>query len=94
MNIDRLLVDPTPELDTTLFTRPSKPSSLNGLVVGILDISKARGDVFLDRLAEHFDKNGVSIRRFRKPTVVRPAPLSLQQRIASECDLLVEGLAD
>ena len=44
------LVDPTAEMEAVNRTRPERPASLNGLKVGLLDISKARGNVFLDRL--------------------------------------------
>lgn len=89
-----LLVDPTGETESTARVRPSRPVSLNGLTVGILDISKARGNVFLDQLAQRFNQAGVSVKRYRKPTFARPAPLPLAQQIATEVDLVVEGLAD
>lgn len=88
------LVDPTGEASSSARPRPERPPSLNGLSVGILDISKARGDVFLDRLAERFKNSGVDIKRYRKPTFARPAPVALSQRIATEVDVIVEGLAD
>ena len=56
--------------------------------------SKPRGDVFLDRIAERLDARGIEVRRYRKPTVARPAPLEIQQAIAEECDVMIEGLAD
>jgi 16S rRNA G527 N7-methylase RsmG len=69
-------------------------SRLDGLAVGLLDISKARGNVFLDRVAELLQARGVTVRRYRKPTFTRPAPTELAQQIAAECQLVVEGLAD
>jgi hypothetical protein len=89
-----LLVDPTGETESTARVRPARPSALTGLTVGILDISKARGNVFLDQLAQRFSQAGVSVKRYRKPTFARPAPLPLAQQIATEVDLVVEGLAD
>ena len=47
-----LLVDPTGETESIARPRPARPLSLDGLTVGILDISKARGNVFLDRLEQ------------------------------------------
>ena len=88
------LVDPTAEQKIAGRARLPRPASLDGLTVGVLDISKPRGDVFLDRLAERLGALGVSVKRYRKPTVIRPAPLELQQTIAAECDIVVEGLAD
>jgi hypothetical protein len=64
------------------------------LTVAVLDISKPRGDVFLDRVAELFGERGIEVKRYRKPTVIRPAPLDIQQAIVDECDIVVEGLAD
>ena len=89
-----LLVDPTGETESLTRPRPARPASLKGLTVGILDISKARGNVFLDRLEHRFEAAGVAVKRYRKPTFARPAPLDLTQQIATEVDLVVEGLAD
>jgi hypothetical protein len=62
--------------------------------VGILDISKARGNVFLDRVDELLSARGIAVKRYRKPTFTRPAPTALAQQIAAECQLVIEGLAD
>lgn len=90
----RMLLDPTGERQPE--ARPSAPRarSLDGLTVGLLDISKARGDVFLDRLEERFRERGARVRRFRKPTFTKPAPLDLRQEIAVQCGAVVEALAD
>lgn len=89
-----LLLDPTAELAPVARQPLPKPSSLDGLTVGLLDISKARGDVFLDRIAAHLGNSGITVKRYKKPTFTRPAPLALIQTIASEVDVVVEGLAD
>ena len=39
-------------------------------------------------------QRGVSVKRYMKPTVAKPAPLPLRQQIVGEVDLVVEGLAD
>ena len=65
-----------------------------GVPVGLLDISKMRGDIFLDRLEERFVERGVSIKRYSKPTFTKPAPVDLRQQIAVECNAVVEALAD
>ncbi len=62
--------------------------------VGILDISKARGNVFLDRLDERLTARGIKVKRYRKPTFARVAPTDLAQTIATEVDVMIEGLAD
>jgi len=71
-----------------------RPASLDGLAVAILDISKARGNVFLDRVAERLAAQGIRVNRYRKPTFTRPAPTALRQQIAAENQLVIEGLAD
>jgi len=94
MNDPGILLDPTAERSPAARALMARPSSLDGLTVGILDISKARGNVFLDRIDELLQARGVAVKRYRKPTFTRPAPTSLTQTIAAECDLVVEGLAD
>ena len=65
-----------------------------GLTVGLLDISKGRGDIFLNRLEEKFSDTGIKILRFEKPTFTKPAPIDLRHEIASKCDAVIEALAD
>ncbi len=89
-----VLLDPTSEQSPMLRPRLPRPDSLDGLTIGLLDIAKARGDVFLDRLDERLKERGIATRRYRKPTNTRPAPLPLQQQIATEVNLVIEGLSD
>jgi hypothetical protein len=89
-----VLLDPTAELAPAARALAARPPALDGLTVGLLDISKARGNVFLDRVDELLSGQGVEVRRYRKPTFTRPAPAALAQQVAAECDLVVEGLAD
>lgn len=88
------LLDPTSERSPVQRQRQRRPESLSGLTIGILDISKARGDVFLDRLDARLSEQGLAVKRYRKPTFTRPAPTALRQQIAAECDVVIEGLAD
>jgi len=60
----------------------------------LLDISKARGDIFLDEIEKQLTERGLKIRRYRKPTFARVAPLELKQEISTQCDLVIEALAD
>jgi hypothetical protein len=53
-----------------------------------------RGDVFLDRLEERLGERGARIKRYAKPTFTKPAPVDLRQQIATECDAVLEALAD
>jgi hypothetical protein len=89
-----VLLDPTEERSAALRPRLKRPPSLDGLTVGILDISKPRGNVFLDRLDEILTGRGLAVRRYMKPTMTRPAPLPLRQQIADEVQVVIEGLAD
>jgi hypothetical protein len=47
-----VLLDPTSERSPTIRPRLPRPERLDGLTIGILDIAKARGNVFLHRLGE------------------------------------------
>ncbi len=90
----RVLLDPTGERHVAERARLARPASLEGQVVGLLDISKPRGDVFLDHLAERLTAAGAEVRRYRKPTFTKPAPVDLRHEIATSCTLVIEALAD
>jgi hypothetical protein len=90
----RVLLDPTSERSPAVRERLPRPRLLSGLTVGLLDISKPRGDVFLDRIAQHLSAHGAVVQRFRKPTFTKPAPTALRQEIATTCGLVIEALAD
>lgn len=87
-------LDPTAELAPQDRTPLPKRDSLSGLNVALLDISKPRGNVFIDRLAEMLSDAGAKPRRYSKPTFTRIAPVELKQQIATECDVVIEALAD
>ena len=88
------LLDPTAENAPVQRERLERPVAHANLRIGLLDISKRRGDIFLNELERAFQGMGYIVKRYRKPTHTRPAPVALQQRIASEVDVVVEGLAD
>ena len=90
----RIVLDPTNEKNPAQRGIVPRPSSLRGLVVGLLDISNPRGDLFLDQLEKRLIGIGTSVKRFRKPTFTKPAPVDLRQKIASSCDAVIEALAD
>jgi hypothetical protein len=46
------------------------------------------------RLDERLRQRGLVVKRYRKPTNTRPAPLPLRQQIATETDIVIEGLSD
>jgi hypothetical protein len=88
------VLDPTNEVEPTKSPRVDRPASLDGLTVGLLDISKPRGDRFLDRIEERLVERGLRVERFRKPTFTKPAPVDLRHEIATKCDVVIEALAD
>lgn len=88
------ILDPTGELQPAQRERLPRLPGLAGKTVALLDISKPRGDVFLDRLAHHLGAGGIAVRRYRKPTFTRVAPADLKYQIARECDVVIEALAD
>ena len=90
----RVVLDPTGELVTAQRPLVDRPMSLAGKTVGLLDISKPRGDVFLDRLAAGLEARGATVERYRKPTFTKPAPIDLRHEIATTCDVVIEALAD
>ena len=91
---ERFLLDPTSERQPTMRDRPARLDSLEGAVVGLLDISKTKGDVFLDAIERALSARGVSVARYQKPTFAKPAPVDLRQEIATHCDAVIEALAD
>ena len=90
----RQLLDPTAERTPTARQPLPRPASLRGRTVGLLDISKARGDVVLDRLEQRLVEDGATVRRYRKPTFARPAPVDLRHEISVQCEVVIEALAD
>jgi hypothetical protein len=88
------ILDPTSERNVAERERTARPASLEGLTVGLLDISKPRGDVFLDRLEQRLVDVGADVKRYRKPTFTKPAPVDLRHQISIECQVVIEALAD
>jgi hypothetical protein len=93
---DTVLLDPTSERLAARRPRVSRPSSLEGLTVGLLDISKPRGDVFLNALEPALTARvpGLRVVRYHKPTFAKVAPVDLRHEITTTCDLVIEALAD
>jgi hypothetical protein len=88
-------LDPTDSVAVARKTAP-RPSTLEGKVITLLDISKAKGDHLLDRIEELLREraNPKAIVRKKKPTFARPAPDALREEIARDTDVLIEALAD
>jgi hypothetical protein len=90
----RTVLDPTSERAPSSREQLTRPETLAGLKVGLLDISKARGNVFLDRLEELLAARDATVSRFAKPTFTKPAPIDLRHEISMTCDVVIEALAD
>lgn len=91
---ERILVDPTSERSPSVRARVPRLESLAGRRVGLLDIAKPRGALFLDRLEQRLRERGADVQRFQKPTFTKPAPVDLRHEISVTCDAAVEALAD
>jgi hypothetical protein len=72
----------------------ARPASLKGKRVALLDITKRRGDEFLDRIEERLHARGAVSFRVVKEIFSKPASPEIVRRIANRGDLAVEGLAD
>lgn len=89
-----IVLDPTAGRLAEGLQPADRPTSLEGKVVGLLDISKARGNVFLDQIQHELEAQGLQVKRFKKPTFAKPAPVDLRHEIATSCDAVIEALAD
>ncbi len=90
----RVILDPTSERQLASRKLLARPKTISGQTIGLLDISKARGDVFLNQLETRLTTAGANVLRFRKPTFTKPAPVDLRHEIATKCTLVIEALAD
>ena len=88
-------LDPTDSVAKPRKIAP-RPTSLDGKVVMLLDISKAKGNHLLDRLEELLRARAHvrAVVRKKKPTFARPAPDELRREIVAGSDVVVEALAD
>tara|TARA_B100001123_G_scaffold163674_1_gene188580 strand:+ start:18604 stop:18891 length:288 start_codon:yes stop_codon:yes gene_type:complete len=90
-----VILDPTDETRPMMSTLAQRPSKLGG-TLGIIDISKARGDVFCDELELLLAKYSASVKieRFRKPTFTKPATDDFREEVGKRCDAIIQALAD
>lgn len=92
-----VLVNPLDETPRMPGKAAPRLDTLAGKTIGLLDISKPGGSIFLDHL-EHLLKErfGVAqVVRAMKPTFAKPAPTEvIDQLIAARCDAVIEALAD
>lgn len=92
-----ILVSPVDERLPPEASAPARLSCLAAKRVALLDISKAGGSIFLDRLdALLRERYGVAeVLRFRKPTFAKPAPDAVLADIRkAQPHAVIEALAD
>ena len=89
------ILDPTDERVPVARQIAPRHGDISG-TVALLDISKPRGNVLLDRLEALLKERlpGIKVNRYSKPTFTKPAPDALRRQIRQENDFVVEGLAD
>jgi hypothetical protein len=89
------LVHPGNESIPQAATPPARLAALAGKKIGLLDISKPGGSLFLDRLEELLLRRyqAAEVMRVRKPTYSKNAPPQVIERLRS-MDAVIEALAD
>ncbi len=89
------ILDPTNEREPVIRQVTPRSGEITGCVA-LLDISKPRGNVLLDRLEALLSERlpGITVNRYRKPTFAKPAPDALRREIQGGNDFIIEGLAD
>ena len=95
MQDSTVILDPTDEREPIRRPLAARPGAFAG-PLGIIDISKPRGDVFCDELERLLAGQlpGVEIVRLRKPTFTKPAPPDLRAEVAARCSGVIQALAD
>jgi len=92
-----ILVNPLNESIRTQRPAARRLDRLAGKTLGLLDISKPGGSMYLDHLGKLLEAHyGVGqIVRAVKPTFTKPAPEAvLSQLIGAGCAAVIEALAD
>ncbi|MFV0295637.1 MAG: hypothetical protein ACK5JT_05910 [Hyphomicrobiaceae bacterium] len=90
----KIMLDPTGEHAPAVRKQAERPRSLDGVTIGMLDIGKARGDVFLNRLASRMTERGITVKRYAKPTPSRLVAQDTRQKMLAEVQAAIIGLAD
>ncbi len=92
-----VLINPLNETVNLKVAPAARLSRLEGTKIGLLDISKPGGSVFLDRI-EHLLKERFGVKdviRVTKPTFTKPAPPDVIDILSKAgCHGVIEALAD
>jgi hypothetical protein len=95
MKMSVKLINPMNETPVSVSAPPARLRSLEGTTVGLLDISKTGGNLFLDRLEQLLREqfHVASVVRTMKPTFAKPAPQVIIEQLRG-ADAVIEALAD
>jgi hypothetical protein len=95
MKMSVKLINPMNETPVSVSAPPARLRSLEGKTVGLLDISKTGGNLFLDRLEQLLREqfHVASVVRTMKPTFAKPAPQVIIEQLRG-ADAVIEALAD
>jgi len=91
------LVNPMDETPHAKQEAARRLANLFGKTVGLLDISKPGGSIFLNQLERSLKQRYGVVRvvRITKPTFTRCAPDEvIEELVRSRCDAVIEALAD
>lgn len=91
-----LLLDPTSQAERSPKDFAPRLETLAGKTIGLLDINKAKGEFFLDRLERVLrEQYGVKdVLRRRKLTPGRTVPVDVKTELEAKCDAVIEALSD
>ena len=92
-----ILVNPLDETPRVPSNPAPRLTTLTGKTIGLLNISKSGGSVFLDHLENLLKQRfGVAqVVRVMKPTFAKPAPDAVIAKLLdAKCDVVIEALAD
>ena len=95
MSESLVILDPTDQRAPVGRRLATRPKSLQG-TLGIIDITKPRGDIFCDEVERllHARLPEIDIIRLRKPTFTKPAPADLRDEVGTRCQAVIQALAD
>lgn len=89
-----ILLDPTLEVESTRVERATRTGEIH--VLGLLDNGKPNSDILLQKVAAKLREQypDLQVKYYRKPGAYRPAPSTLIEQVAAECDGVLVGIGD
>ena len=91
-----VFLDPTDKVDYGEKAFAPRLDTLAGKTIGLVDINKAKGVFFLDRLEEVLrERYGVKdVLRRKKTSPGRLVPEAVKTELREKCDAVIEALSD